>query len=70
MDYPESRQLVPELTVRASSPSTNAELADLARGADLPSFSTLVTTDPTAGRGRLDRTWVAPAGSALAVSVL
>ncbi len=40
------------------------------RRGDLPSFTTLVTTDQTAGRGRLGRTWVAPAGSALAVSVL
>lgn len=70
MDYPASRELVPELAVRESSPSTNAELADHARQADLPSFSTLVTTDQTAGRGRLNRSWVAPAGSALAVSVL
>ncbi len=70
MDYPVSRELVPELTVRESSPSTNAELAERARGAALPSFTTVVTTDQTAGRGRLDRTWVAPAGSALAVSVL
>jgi BirA family biotin operon repressor/biotin-[acetyl-CoA-carboxylase] ligase len=70
MDYPASRELVPELTVRESSPSTNAELAERARGAELPTFTTVVTTDQTAGRGRLDRTWVAPAGSALAVSVL
>ena len=70
MDYPASRAIVPELTVRASSASTNAELADLARGGTLSSFATIVTTDQTAGRGRLGRTWVAPAGSALAVSVL
>ena len=70
MDYPASRAIASELTVHESSPSTNAELADRARAADLPSFTTVVTTDQTAGRGRLDRTWEAPAGSALAVSVL
>ncbi len=70
MDYPASRAIVPELTVRDSSPSTNAELAERARNTDLPSFTTVVTTDQTAGRGRLGRSWVAPAGSALAVSVL
>lgn len=70
MDYPASRELVPELTVRRSTPSTNAELVARARGGALPSFTTVVTTDQTEGRGRLGRTWVAPAGSALAVSVL
>jgi BirA family biotin operon repressor/biotin-[acetyl-CoA-carboxylase] ligase len=70
MDYPASRVIVPGLNVRESSPSTNAELADLARSSDLPSFTTVVTTDQTAGRGRLGREWSAPAGSALAVSVL
>jgi BirA family biotin operon repressor/biotin-[acetyl-CoA-carboxylase] ligase len=70
MDYPASRALVPGLMVRESSASTNAELADLARRGGLESFATLVTTDQTAGRGRLGRSWVAPAGSALAISVL
>jgi len=70
MDYPASRAIVPELIVLESSPSTNAELAARARGAKLSSFTTIVTTDQTAGHGRLGRTWVAPAGSALAVSVL
>lgn len=51
------------------SPSTNATLVDLARrGAPM---GTVVTTDhQSAGRGRLDRTWVTPARSAIAVSVL
>ena len=70
MDYPLSRTAAALLLVVASSPSTNSEL--LARSADpaLPSFTALLTLDQTAGRGRLDRTWVAPAGSALALSVL
>jgi BirA family biotin operon repressor/biotin-[acetyl-CoA-carboxylase] ligase len=70
MHLPASQALVPRLLVRATSPSTNAELAALAREQQLPSFTTLVTDDQTAGRGRLDRSWVAPAGSALAISVL
>ena len=70
MHLPASQALVPELVVHASSPSTNAELADRARSETLPGFTTLVTDDQTAGRGRLDRSWTAPAGSALAISVL
>lgn len=52
--------------------STNTEL--LARAAQTPAewpdFSVLVTDNQTAGRGRLDRSWVANPGDALAVSVL
>ncbi len=48
--------------------STNADLA--ARGADAPEGSVLVADYQSAGRGRLDRAWVAPAGSGLLVSVL
>lgn len=70
MQLPASQALVPQLVEVATSPSTNAELAALARQVELPSFATLVTDDQTAGKGRLDRTWVAPAGSALAISVL
>jgi len=70
MHLPASQGLVPDLLVRETSPSTNAELVALARESELASFTTLVTDDQTAGRGRLDRTWIAPAGSALAISVL
>ena len=70
MRFPASEALVPELVVLASSPSTNAELASRARRSPLPGFTTVVTDDQTAGRGRLDRSWIAPAGSALAISVL
>ena len=70
MDLPLSRSVVGTLIELPSVGSTNSEL--LARAADpaLPEFATLVTTDQTDGRGRLDRTWVAPAGTSLAVSVL
>lgn len=70
MDYPLSRSVVPELRAVASSPSTNSELLALAADPALPSFTTLLTLDQTAGRGRLDRSWVAPSGTALALSVL
>ena len=65
-----SRREVPRLLWRDSAGSTNTELVRLAADAGLPAFTTLVTTDQTAGRGRLDRSWIAPAGTALAVSVL
>jgi BirA family biotin operon repressor/biotin-[acetyl-CoA-carboxylase] ligase len=61
---------VPDLRIVASSPSTNSELLALAADPAVPSFTTLLTLDQTAGRGRLDRSWVAPGGTALALSVL
>jgi birA, biotin-[acetyl-CoA-carboxylase] ligase region len=70
MDYPSSREAASELRVVASSPSTNSELLALAADPAVPSFTALLTLDQTAGRGRLDRAWVAPPGTALALSVL
>ncbi len=65
---PLSRALAPTLEWRASCPSTNIEL--VARAAELPDLAVLATDTQTAGRGRLDRVWSTPPGSALAVSVL
>src|SRR3954470_12722107 len=65
-----SRREVPQLLWRGSAGSTNTELVRLAAEQEIPAFTAVVTTDQTAGRGRLDRAWVAPAGTALAVSVL
>ncbi|WP_374986099.1 biotin--[acetyl-CoA-carboxylase] ligase [Streptomyces fradiae] len=48
--------------------STNTDLA--ARAASLPEGAVLVAEEQTAGRGRLDRTWTAPARSGLFFSVL
>ena len=49
--------------------STNADLAAAAReGA--PSGTILVADHQSAGRGRLGRTWMAPPGSSIAMSVL
>ncbi|WP_420368174.1 biotin--[acetyl-CoA-carboxylase] ligase [Curtobacterium sp. L1-20] len=52
----------------ATTGSTNADL--LAVASEQPHGSVLVTLDQTAGRGRLDRSWSAPAGETLAASVL
>ena len=71
MDFPRAQRIVPRLEVVAHTGSTNADLrarADEEQG--WPHLATLVTRDQTAGRGRLDRTWVAPEGAALAISVL
>lgn len=49
--------------------STNAELAARARAGE-PAGLVLATDHQTSGRGRLGRTWTAPAGSSIALSVL
>ncbi|MFT4165886.1 MAG: biotin--[acetyl-CoA-carboxylase] ligase [Microlunatus sp.] len=49
--------------------STNADLAARARAGE-PAGTVLVTDHQVAGRGRLGRTWTAPAGSSIAMSVL
>ncbi len=51
------------------SASTNADVAARARAGEPPGL-VLVAEHQTAGRGRLDRTWVTPARSALTCSVL
>lgn len=70
MDLPLSRSAAARLLVRDTSPSTNSELLALAADPGYPSMSVLLTLDQSAGRGRLDRSWVAPPGTALALSVL
>ncbi|MFF9474406.1 biotin--[acetyl-CoA-carboxylase] ligase [Streptomyces roseolus] len=54
--------------VVASTGSTNSDLA--ARAGELPEGAVLVAEEQTSGRGRLDRTWSAPARSGLFVSAL
>ncbi|MET9695912.1 biotin--[acetyl-CoA-carboxylase] ligase [Streptomyces sp. NPDC006529] len=54
--------------VTGSTGSTNTDLA--ARAAGLPEGTVLVAEEQTAGRGRLDRSWTAPARSGLFFSVL
>jgi BirA family biotin operon repressor/biotin-[acetyl-CoA-carboxylase] ligase len=70
MLLPASTERVPRLLQLASVASTNAELVRLAGTGALPGFTTLVSDDQTAGRGRRGRSWSAPAGSSLAISVL
>lgn len=55
--------------VVASTPSTNAAVAQRARAGEEPGL-VLVTEHQTAGRGRLDRSWETPARSSLTFSVL
>ena len=63
--------LMPDLTVEvlASSPSTNAVVAERAR-AGAPDGLVVVADHQTAGRGRLDRTWETPPGTAVTFSML
>ncbi|WP_207454692.1 biotin--[acetyl-CoA-carboxylase] ligase [Desertivibrio insolitus] len=67
-DLRRARAVAPRLVLLDEAGSTNTEL--VSRAADEPHFSVLATTNQTAGRGRLGRQWVAPAGASLAVSVL
>lgn len=69
--FPLAAAVTPRLQYVPRTGSTNADLvAASADAASWPHLSVLLTTDQTAGRGRLDRTWTTPPGSALAVSVV
>lgn len=73
MELPRTRALLPEVILRESSPSTNAELRELAiapSSQPLPHGCVLVTTDQTDGRGRAGRGWVTPPDTAVAASLL
>ncbi|MFB6837348.1 biotin--[acetyl-CoA-carboxylase] ligase [Streptomyces sp. NPDC056361] len=56
------------LDVVTTTGSTNSDLA--ARADELPEGAVLVAEEQTSGRGRLDRSWTAPARSGLFLSVL
>ncbi|MEU0394650.1 biotin--[acetyl-CoA-carboxylase] ligase [Streptomyces sp. NPDC006208] len=56
------------LDVVTSTGSTNSDLAALATSR--PEGAVLIAEEQTAGRGRLDRSWTAPARSGLFLSVL
>jgi BirA family biotin operon repressor/biotin-[acetyl-CoA-carboxylase] ligase len=63
---------VPRVQITESTDSTNADVL-AAAGTDAagwPHLSVLLTTDQRAGRGRLDRSWTTPPGTALAMSVV
>lgn len=68
MHLPLSSAAVPRLVVVDECTSTNDLL--VASAAQEPDLSVLVTDRQTAGRGRLRREWIAPAGESLAISVL
>ncbi|GAA2749881.1 biotin--[acetyl-CoA-carboxylase] ligase [Amnibacterium kyonggiense] len=72
MELPRSSALVARLEVVPEAGSTNTDLVRAAVAAPeaWPSPSVLATDHQTAGRGRLGRSWSAPAGASLAVSVL
>ncbi len=70
--YPLAAAVSPRVQVIDTVDSTNAKLLhDVAADSEgHPHLSVLLTRDQRAGRGRLDRSWTTPAGSALAVSVV
>ncbi|WP_173922232.1 biotin--[acetyl-CoA-carboxylase] ligase [Agromyces sp. Marseille-P2726] len=73
MELPLSRASVPRLEFVTTTGSTNDDLRAAATGpeaAEWPHGSVIVTDDQTHGRGRLGRTWLAPTGKTLAISVL
>jgi BirA family biotin operon repressor/biotin-[acetyl-CoA-carboxylase] ligase len=66
--FPLSVAEASEFELRDTTGSTNADLvAEASTHAD---FAVIASLCQTAGRGRLDRAWVAPAGQMLAASVL
>jgi BirA family transcriptional regulator, biotin operon repressor / biotin---[acetyl-CoA-carboxylase] ligase len=64
-----SDSLWSRVEVVETSPSTNADLAELAASSDEDGV-VRIAEHQTAGRGRLDRTWTAPPRSGLTMSVL
>lgn len=70
--YPLTAAISPRVEVVKTTGSTNADVvASAAADFDAwPHLSLRLTTDQRSGRGRLDRTWTAPPGLALAASVL
>jgi BirA family biotin operon repressor/biotin-[acetyl-CoA-carboxylase] ligase len=70
--YPLTAAVSPRVQLVATTDSTNADVVRyaLAAPAEWPHLSVLLTMDQRAGRGRLDRSWVTPPGTALAASVL
>lgn len=57
------------IEVVVSTGSTNADVAARARAGAGPGL-VLVAREQTAGRGRLDRSWVSPPGTSISMSVL
>ncbi|TFC05480.1 biotin--[acetyl-CoA-carboxylase] ligase [Cryobacterium adonitolivorans] len=73
MEFPISRGIGARFEYLDEAGSTNDVLVTRATGPDAPAWpdlSVIVTDNQTSGRGRLGRTWLAPSGKSLAVSVL
>jgi len=73
MEFPLSRVTGARFEYLAQAGSTNDVLVAHATGANAaawPDLSVVVTDNQTRGRGRLGRTWLAPTGKSLAISVL
>jgi BirA family transcriptional regulator, biotin operon repressor / biotin---[acetyl-CoA-carboxylase] ligase len=72
MDFPLSSAQVSRLHYVATTGSTNADLSKFAKTdpANWPDKSVMVANYQDAGRGRLDRSWIAPEGSSLMASIL
>lgn len=70
--YPLTAAISPRVQVIETTDSTNADVIEhvTTTPEEWPHLSVLLTTDQRAGRGRLDRTWIAPPGTALAASVV
>jgi BirA family transcriptional regulator, biotin operon repressor / biotin---[acetyl-CoA-carboxylase] ligase len=70
--YPRTAAVSPRVQVVETTESTNADVVRHVTHEpdEWPHLSVLLTTDQRAGRGRLDRTWVTPPGTALAVSTV
>lgn len=58
-----------QVEVISQTGSTNADLSALAASGSVPNGSVLLTTFQSSGRGRLDRSWSAPPGASLALSM-
>jgi BirA family biotin operon repressor/biotin-[acetyl-CoA-carboxylase] ligase len=72
LSWEQSRNVVPRFEFVAEAGSTNDELraAATADASAWPHGSVIVTDNQTKGRGRLGRTWLAPTGKTLAISLL
>jgi BirA family biotin operon repressor/biotin-[acetyl-CoA-carboxylase] ligase len=73
MEFSTASNVATRLIVLGEVGSTNDELAArVAAGSrsEWPEFTTLVSDQQSAGRGRLGRQWAAPPGTMLAISVL
>jgi BirA family biotin operon repressor/biotin-[acetyl-CoA-carboxylase] ligase len=73
VDFPLTRAAVPRLLWRDETASTNDDVREgvaLADAANWPNFTAAATLAQGSGRGRLGRSWDAPQGTSLAVSLL